>query len=124
MPTPLRKARCSSYRRASDMLKMQTYRRRMGLAVGLLLTATSLLWAKYEQEQLSLENDLTQRIEGILSKTLAPNSYLVTVKVTMEESGGGGINRTVNKRGGDNPFMQKNRFVLPGVPEKKQFSAT
>src|SRR5438477_4115051 len=87
-----------------------------------LLAASSLVWAKWEKEQVALENDLTQRIEGILSKTLSPNSYLVTVKVEMSESAGGGVNRTVNKRGGENPFMKKNRFVLSGVPEKKQFN--
>src|SRR5687767_10089501 len=100
--------------------------RRSGLAaiLFLLLSAVSLVWAKYEKEQLALENQLTQRIEGILAKTLAPNTYLVTVKVEMEEGGPGGVNRTRNTRGGGNPFLQKNKFVLPGVPEKKQFSST
>jgi hypothetical protein len=97
--------------------------RLFGTAAVLLLCA-ALGWAKWEKEQVALENDLTQRIEGILSKTLAPNSYLVTVKVEMEETGGGGVQRNVNRRGGENPFLQKNKFVLPGVPEKKQFNTT
>ncbi len=100
--------------------------RRFGIpAVFLLgLALATAAWAKWEKEQVALENDLTQRIEGILSKTLAPNSYLVTVKVEMEQTGGGGVQRNVNRRGGENPFLQKNKFVLPGVPEKKAFNTT
>jgi hypothetical protein len=106
------------------MTKTQTHRRFLAVSLGLVLGAVSLVWAKWEKEQVALENDLSQRIESILSKTLSPNSYLVTVKVEMGDSSGGGIQRNVNTRGGDNPFMQKNRFVLPGVPEKKQFANT
>jgi hypothetical protein len=94
------------------------------VALLLLGGVSTFVWARYEKEQVMLENQLTDRIEGILAKTLPPNSYLVTVKVEMEEGTRGGVNRTVNTRGGENPFMQKNRFVLPGVPEKKQFSTT
>jgi flagellar motor switch protein FliG len=103
------------------MLKTVTHRRRFLTLAGLLLGLSSLVWARWEKEQVALENQLTQRIESILSKTLPPNSYLVTIKVEMSDSGGG-TSRTVNKRGGGNPFMKQNKFVLPGVPEKKQFS--
>jgi hypothetical protein len=96
---------------------------RMVLAL-LLLGSASLAWAKYEKEQLQLESQLTQRIESILGKTLPPSSFLVTVKVQMEEKAGGGVNRKVNTRGGENPFLQKNKFVLPGVPAKKEFNTT
>src|SRR5258708_7336780 len=106
------------------MLKRLTHRRLGVLLAGLLLGAVSLGWAKYEKEQVALENQLTERIDSILAKTLPPNSYLVTVKVEMTEGTPGGVNRKVNTRGGENPFMQKNRFVLPGVPEKKQFNTT
>src|SRR5262245_35134130 len=90
--------------------------RRYGLpAVLLLLTTLSVAWAKYEREQLAMESQLTQRIESILSRTLPANSYLVTVKVEMMQSGGG-VERRSTTRGGDNPFLKENRFVLPGVP--------
>ncbi|OGR91054.1 MAG: hypothetical protein A2992_03135 [Elusimicrobia bacterium RIFCSPLOWO2_01_FULL_59_12] len=105
------------------MTKPHRHRRWIIFLAGLLLGAGTLGWAKWEKEQVALENQLTQRIESILSRTLPPNSYLVTVKVEMEQ-GGGGYERRSTTRGGENPFMRKNRFVLPGVPEKKQFSST
>ncbi len=105
------------------MVQTFSHRFRVVVLSGLFLAVGSMAWARYEKEQLTLENELTQRIESILSRTLPPNSYLVTVKVEMEQ-GGGGVQRRVNTRGGENPFMKQNRFVLPGVPEKKQFSPT
>ena len=106
------------------MTKSQTHRISVAVVAGLLVGAVSLGWAKWEKEQVALENQLTERIESILSKTLPPSSYLVTVKVELEANGPGGVQRNVNKRGGENPFLKKNRFVLPGVPEKKQFNTT
>lgn len=105
------------------MVQLFSHRLRVIILSGLLLVTGSLAWARYEKEQLTLENELTRRIESILSRTLPPNSYLVTVKVEMQQ-GGGAVQRRVNTRGGENPFLKQNRFVLPGVPEKKQFSPT
>jgi hypothetical protein len=91
----------------------------------MLVSLSTFAWAKWEKEQVALENQLTQRIESILSKTLSPNSYLVTVKVEMEENAtGGSVQRRTSTTGGENPFLKKDRFVLPGVPEKKQFNST
>jgi hypothetical protein len=79
--------------------------------------------AKYEQEQLQLEGQLQQRIENILAKALPPNSYLVTVKVEMEDRTTPTTTRTNTggRRAGGNPFLGQNQFVLPGVPQKKDF---
>ncbi len=82
--------------------------------------------AAYEREQLAIESQLQQRIENILAKTLPPSSYLVTVKVEMENrrTPASGRSRARGKRPGTNPFLDGNRFVLPGVPEKKEFVET
>src|SRR5262249_54071391 len=77
---------------------------------------------KYEQEQLQLENQYQQRIEGILAKTLPANSYLVTVKVEMDQNAKStSVRSTTGGRRGGNPFLAQNQFVLPGVPQKKEF---
>ncbi len=95
--------------------------KRFVLITAVLCLLTGSLWAKYEQEQVAMETNLQQKIETILSKTLPPNSYLVTVKVDMEEqvknaaSGG-------QRRDKGNPFLNNKRFVLPGVPQQNQFS--
>ncbi len=78
-------------------------------------------WAKYEQEQVAMETNLQQKIETILSKTLPPNSYLITVKVEMEEQVKNAASGGRRKDNG-NPFLDKKRFVLPGVPQKNEFS--
>jgi flagellar motor switch protein FliG len=106
------------------MVMNRLYRKGVVAVAAVLLGMSTLAFAKYEKEQLQLENALTQRIEGILSKALPPSSFLVTVKVEMQEGGGGGVNRKVNTRGGENPFLQKSKFVLPGVPAKKEFNTT
>jgi len=77
--------------------------------------------ARLEQEQLLLENQIQERIEGILSKTLPANSYLVTVKVDMENRT---VPRTVDRaarREQTNPFLDRSQFMLPGVPQTKEF---
>src|SRR5437868_1610296 len=96
-------------------------RRFIGLLV-LMGIASSVAWGKYEQEQLALETQLQQRIESILTKTLPPNSYIVTVKVEMgDKTKPASVRSTSGKRGGNNPFLVQNQFVLPGVPQKKEF---
>ncbi len=89
----------------------------------MLLVAGSIFsWAKLEREQLAIESQLQNRIEGILSKTLPANSYLVTVKVEMDTTSkpvGGRAARA--SRNGKNPFSSQSQFVLPGVPQKKEF---
>lgn len=79
------------------------------------------LFAKFEQEQLALEAQLQNRIEGILAKTLPPSSYLVTVKVEMDQRQTPQAIRNTQRRVGNNPFLGNNEFVLPGVPQKKEF---
>ncbi len=78
--------------------------------------------ARLEQEQLMLENEIQQRIEGILAKTLPANSYLVTVKVEMENRPiPQSVNNRQNRRTPNNPFLDRSQFMLPGVPQKKEF---
>jgi hypothetical protein len=89
--------------------------------VALVGLSSSVLCAKYEQEQLQMETQMQQRIEGILARTFPPNSYLVTVKVEMENREQPVTHQTRSKRGGNNVFQQ-NQYVLPGVPQKKEFS--
>lgn len=88
-----------------------------------ILGSARIALAKYEQEQLQLESQLQQRIESILAKALPPNSYLVTVKVEMEDRANPTTVRTNpgGKREGVNPFLSQSQFVLPGVPQKKEF---
>lgn len=92
----------------------------------LLIGAAIPCLAAYEQEQLALETQLQQRIDSILAKTLPPNSYLITVKVEMEDKAKPTSVRSSNNRrdGNNNPFLKGNRFILPGVPEKKEFGTT
>jgi len=91
-------------------------------ALAIVAVASVLAWAKLEREQLAIESQLQNRIDGILSKTLPPNSYLVTVKVEMDTTT---KPRTTSTRQGGrdrrNPFERQNEFVLPGVPQKKEF---
>ena len=95
------------------------------LLLSLLLGASGSAHAKYEQEQLTLESQLQQRIEGILAKTLPPSSYLVTVKVEMEDRATPSSYRSsTGGRRGTNPFLAQNKFILPGVPQKKEFVET
>lgn len=92
------------------------------IAIALLGAPVSGLFAELEREQLALETQIQNRIESILSKTMPANSYLVTVKVEMDTNArrrsvrttGGGTNRR-------NPFQQGSEFVLPGVPQRKDF---
>ncbi len=91
--------------------------------IGLFLLS-SFSFAKYEQEQIQIESQLQSRIEGILSKTLPPNSYLVTVKVEMENRERPSVKSTTAKRGGGNSLLGQNQYVLPGVPGKKEFVTT
>jgi len=78
----------------------------------------------YEQEQMQIEAQLQSRIEGILSKTLPANSYLVTVKAEMENRERPSVKSTTAKRGGGNSLLGQNQYVLPGVPGKKEFVTT
>jgi len=96
--------------------------RKFCLIFGLVLMGlpASWLFAKYEQEQLDMETQLQQKIDGVLSKTLPPNSYLITVKVEMEGSNRPSARRTTARREGQRDFLQ-NQYVLPGVPQKKEF---
>src|SRR5882724_10749951 len=87
------------------------------------LTAAS-LWAAFEQEQMQIESQLQSRIESILSKTLPANSYLVTVKAEMENRSRPSVQSTTAKRGGGKSLLGQNQYVLPGVPEKKEFVTT
>jgi hypothetical protein len=97
------------------------------LMAGLILcfSLSSVLQAANEQEQLQLENQIQQRIEDILAKTLPPESYLVTVRVEMESRPRTNTVRTVApRRNGVNPFLTPGNFMLPGVPQKKEFVET
>src|SRR5437016_863395 len=76
--------------------------------------------AKYEQEQMQIESQLQGRIEGILAKTLPANSYLVTVKVEMENRERPTQTATA-KRSGGNTLLGQNQYILPGIPGKKEF---
>ncbi len=87
------------------------------------LTASWLL-AMYEQEQMQIESQLQSRIESILSKTLPANSYLVTVKAEMENRERPSVKSTTAKRAGGKSLLGQNQYVLPGVPEKKEFVTT
>jgi hypothetical protein len=92
------------------------------ISLTLIGLSASVLFAKYEQEQLQMESQLQQRVEGILAKTLPPNSYLVTVKVEMENRDRPASTRSKTaKRGGSNSLLGQNQYVLPGVPQKKEF---
>src|SRR5690242_16587858 len=92
-------------------------------AVLLLLGGAGTATAKWEQQQMALERDMQDRIEGILAKTLPPNSYLVTVKAEMEEKANPASVQTRSSQR-NNPFLNENRFILPGVPQKKEFGGT
>jgi hypothetical protein len=96
--------------------------RKFGLIFSLALMGlpASWLFAKYEQEQLDMETQLQQKIDGVLSKTLPPNSYLITVKVEMESGNRPPARRTTARREGQRSLLQ-NQYVLPGVPQKKEF---
>jgi hypothetical protein len=96
--------------------------RKLGLIFCLTLLGlpASRLFARYEQEQLDMETQLQQKIDGVLSKTLPPNSYLITVKVEMESGARPAARRTTARRGGTRNMLQ-NQYVLPGVPQKKEF---
>jgi hypothetical protein len=99
-------------------------RRGSWAAVSLLLFASSFAFAKYEREALSLESSLQERIEGILSKALPASSYIVTVKVEMSEPAGNATtvqSQSRSRGNGGNSFLAQRKFVLPGVPEKKDF---
>lgn len=94
----------------------------IGLFSLLLTGVMGSAFAKYEREQLALESQLQQRIESILSKTLPPSSYLVTVKVEMEDRARPNQSRTTQRRrSGSNPFLANSEFMLPGVPQKREF---
>jgi len=67
-----------------------------------------------------METQLQQKLESVLSKTLPPNSYLVTVKVEMISGNRPAARRTTARREGQRNFLQ-NQYVLPGVPQKKEF---
>jgi flagellar motor switch protein FliG len=89
-----------------------------------LLFAASFAFAKYEREALSLESSLQERIENILSKALPASSYIVTVKVEMSEPSANttSVQSQSKLRGNNNNnFLGQRKFVLPGVPEKKEF---
>ncbi len=96
--------------------------KRLSLLLSLLFIGfvTGVTEAKFEQEQIAIESQLQNRIEGILSKTLPENSYLVTVKVEMDET-----ERTANRaqtvRRTNANLSGQNQYVLPGVPGKKEF---
>lgn len=89
-----------------------------------LLPLASTLHAALEREQLAIEREIKNRIEDVLSKTLPANGYLVTVKVEMEDRKTNATLRT-NRRtvNNNNPFLDQNRFILPGVPVKKELTA-
>jgi len=84
--------------------------------------SASLGYSAVERDAFSLESELQQRIENILSKALPPNSYIVTVKVDMSAPPS---NTTVHSRTNTasdvNPFLNQSKYMLPGVPEKKDF---
>src|ERR1700687_375275 len=94
------------------------------ISLGLVGLSASSLLAKYEEEQMQIESQLQTRIEGILAKTLPANSYLVTVKVDMENRERPAVQSTTAKRNGGNSLLGKNQYVLPGVPGKKEFVTT
>jgi len=94
------------------------------VSLGLVGLTTTWLSAMYEQEQMQVESQLQARIEGILSKTLPSNSYLVTVKAEMENRERPSVKSTTAKRGGSNSLLGQNQYVLPGVPEKKEYVMT
>jgi hypothetical protein len=92
------------------------------LSLSLICLPSSWLLAKYEQEQIQIETQLQERIEGILSKTLPAKSYLVTVKVEMENRERP-ISQTNTPRARSNSLSGQNQYVLPGVPGKKVYVA-
>ena len=93
------------------------------MSLALVGLASSRLYAKYEQEQLDMENQLQQRIEGILSRTLPPNSYLVTVKVEMDQRERPAARQSATaKRGGNNRFAAgRTNTCCPAFRRKKEF---
>jgi len=91
------------------------------VALALVGMSSSRLLAKYEQEQIEIESQLQTRIESILAKTLPPNSYLVTVKVEMENRERPAVKSTTARRTGAGALFGQNQYVLPGVPGKKEF---
>jgi len=91
------------------------------LSVALVGLTSSWLFAKYEQEQMQMESQLQQRIEGILAKTLPPSSYLVTVKVEMENRERPAARQSTTAKRAGNSLLGQNQYVLPGVPQKKEF---
>ena len=52
------------------------------VSLALVSLASTRLMAKFEQEQMDMEAQLQQKIDGVLSKMLPPNSYLVVVYPT------------------------------------------
>src|SRR5688572_19042687 len=108
----------SAFRIPHSALRRGVWLTLLAVVAGLLFIPKA--WAKYEREQLQLETQIQERIERILAKTLPPASYLVTVKVEMDEKAT--PQRQAPARKSTNPFLDQNRFVLPGVPQKKGFS--
>jgi len=94
-------------------------------ALFLLLSPIALLpsmsFAVFEREALAIEREIKTRIEDVLSKTLPPQSYLVNVKVEMGANTRTQTVRTNRTGGGNNPF-NNNRFILPGVPVKRELT--
>jgi len=90
------------------------------LILAALFIAAAPGFSAYEQEQLDMETQLQQKIDGVLSKTLPPNSYLITVKVEMVSGNRPAARRTTARRGPQRNLLQ-NQYVLPGVPQKKEF---
>ncbi|MFA5976572.1 MAG: FliG C-terminal domain-containing protein [Elusimicrobiota bacterium] len=94
------------------------------LLAGLLVGGARFSLAKFEQEQLALEAQMQQRIESVLAKTLPPNSYLVTVKIEMEKNAATtSVRSTAGGNRAKNQFLNENRYILPGVPQKKEYGA-
>lgn len=80
--------------------------------------------AALEREQLAIEREIKSRIEDVLSKTLPVNSFIVNVKVEMEaKKTEATVRRTRRTTDPNNPFLNQERFVLPGVPVKKELTA-
>src|SRR5688572_24898184 len=91
-------------------------------SVFLLVSGLSMVHARLEREQMALDSQIQQRIENILSKTLPPTSYLITVKVEMDTNARPTTVRKGGTTGGRrNPFESQSQYVLPGVPQRKDF---
>jgi len=91
------------------------------LRILLLLLLAPVVHGAFEREQLAIEREVKSRIEDVMSKTLPPQSYLVNVKVEMEENPQSSTVRT-RRSGSNNPFLNDNRFILPGVPVKRELN--